>query len=73
MYITQVYKYEKNGIRYVGGNVPDGATIIETMEILNADDGFELWRKADAENIGSSVWLRNGDIQENYIEKEIKE
>lgn len=73
MYITQVYKYEKDGIHYVGGNVPAGATIIETMDILNAENGFELWRKADAENMGNSVWLHDGDTQDNYIEKEIKE
>ena len=70
MYITQVYKYEKNGIVYVGGNVPEGATILETMDILNAEDGFELVRIADEENVGTSVWLRNGDTQDNYTEVE---
>ena len=68
MFITQVYKYEKADIVYVGGNVPDGATILETMDILNAEEGYDLVRKSDGENVGSSIWLRNGDVQDNYIE-----
>lgn len=70
MFITQVYKYEKNGIVYVGGNAPDGATILETLDILNAEDGFELVRKSDSENVGNSVWLHDGDTQDNYTEVE---
>ena len=73
MFITQCYKYEKDGIVYVGGNVPKDATILETMDILNADDGYELVRKSDGENIGSSVWLHDGDVQENYIEVKARE
>ena len=69
MFITQVYKYEKDGIVYVGGNVPEDATILETMDILNAEEGFDLIRIADNENMGSSVWLKDGDIQENYKEE----
>lgn len=70
MFITQVYKYEKDGIVYVGGDVPEGATILETMDILNAEDGFELVRKSDGENVGTSVWLHDGDTQDNYREVE---
>ena len=70
MFITQTYKYKYNGIVYVGGPVPEGAEILETMDILNAEDGFDLIRIADDENVGSSIWLRNGDTQDNYIEKE---
>lgn len=73
MFITQTYKYKYNGIVYVGGPVPEGAEILETMDILNAEDGFDLIRIADDENVGSSIWLRNGDTQDNYIEKEIKD
>ena len=73
MFITQCYKYEKDGIVYVGGDVPEGATILETMDILNAEEGFELVRKSDCENVGNSVWLHNGNVQEDYIEIEIKE
>ena len=69
MYISQVYKYEKDGIVYVGGNVPEDATILETMDILNAEEGYELVRKSDGENVGNSVWLHDGDVQENYREE----
>lgn len=68
MFITQTYKYKYNGIVYVGGKVPEDATILETMDILNADDGYELVRFYDNENVGSSVWLRDGDVQDKYIE-----
>jgi hypothetical protein len=70
MFITHTYKYEKDGIIYVGGQVPDGVEILETMDILNAEDGFELVRKSDGENVGTSVWLHDGDTQENYREVE---
>lgn len=68
MYITQSYKYEYNGIIYVSSEVPEGATVLETMDILNADDGFNLIRKSDGENVGSSVWIHDGDTENNYIE-----
>lgn len=68
MYITQCYKYKYNGIVYVGGDVPDGAEILETMDILNAEDGYDLVRKSDGENVGTSIWLKDGDVQNNYIE-----
>ena len=68
MFITKCYKYKKDGIVYVGGQVPEGAEILETMDILNTEEGFELVRIADEENVGNSVWLHDGDVQENYIE-----
>lgn len=71
MFITQTYKYRHNDIVYVGGQAPDDAEIIETMNILNAEEGYTLIRKSDLEDIGSSIWLRNGDSQENYEEKEL--
>ena len=70
MYISNVYKYEKDGIVYVGGEVPDGATILETLDILNADDGYDLIRISDDENVGTNIWLHDGDVQENYKEEE---
>lgn len=73
MFITQVYKYEYEGIVYVGGNVPEGATILETMDILNAEEEYYLERIADGENVGNSVWLHDGDAQENYREVEEEE
>lgn len=47
--------------------------IIEERPILFAEDGYDLIRIADEENIGSSIWLHNGDVQENYREEEHKE
>lgn len=73
MFITQTYKYKKDGIVYVGGEVPDGAEILETMDILNAEDGYTLIRKSDQDDVGNSVWLHDGDTQNNYEEKEIEE
>ena len=73
MYITQVYKYEKDGIVYVGGNVPQDATILETMDILNSENGYNLVRKSDDEEIGNSIWLKDGDSQDNYKEIKIEE
>lgn len=69
MYISNMYKYEKDGVVYVGCNVPDGATIIETMDILNAEDGNDLIRILDNENMGANVWLKDGDVKENYNEE----
>ena len=73
MYISEMYKYEKDGVVYVGGSVPEGATILETMDILNAEDGYDLIRIADNENIGANVWLKDGDSQNNYKEEKHKE
>ena len=70
MFITQSYKYELNGIVYVSGQVPEGATILETMDILNAEEGYTLISKSDQEDIGNSVWLHDGDTQDNYTEVE---
>ena len=64
-----MYKYEKDGIIYVSGEVPDGATLLETMDILNAEDGYDLIRILDEENVGANIWLHNGDVQENYREE----
>lgn len=75
MYITQTYKYKYNDIVYVGGKMPESAEILETMDILNAEEEYTLIRKSNRENIGSSIWLRAGDTQNNYEEKliEVKE
>jgi hypothetical protein len=69
MFITQCYKYKYNGIVYVGGEVPEGAEILETMNILNAEEGYDLVRISDNENVGSNIWLKDGDVQENYREE----
>ena len=73
MHINQVYKYQKDGIIYVGGEVPEDATILETMDILSAEEGYDLIRISDNENVGSNIWLKDGDTKENYKEEEIRE
>ena len=71
MFITKSYRYMKNGIEYVSGTLPEDATLTEIMDILNADEGFELVK--NGERIGTSVWLHDGDTQENYREVEAEE
>lgn len=73
MNIVQYFKYEKDGIVGVSITVPDGAEVLETMDILVAEGGYDLIRISDDKNVGNSVWLRNGDVQENYKEVEHKE
>lgn len=75
MNITQSYKYRKDGTIYVGGQVPEGSEVLETMDILNAEDGNYLVRIADDKKLGRSIWLRNGDVKENYkeVEREVKD
>ena len=71
MFMTTTYKCIKDGIiGYYCGFKPDGVEIIEEMPILNAEEGYYLERIADGENMGNSVWLHNGDAQENYKEVE---
>ena len=69
MYISNMYKYEKDDIIYVAGELPEGAILIETMNILNAREGYDLVRISDDENVGANIWLRNGDVEENYREE----
>lgn len=73
MNIVQYFKYEKDNVVGVSVEVPDGATILETMDILCADNEKDLVRISDDKNVGSSIWLKNGDVEENYKEVEHKE
>lgn len=72
MFITQSYKYEFNGIIYVSGNLPKSATLLKTLDILNAKEGYDLIRISDNENMSSSLWLKDGNSQENYREQLIE-
>ena len=69
MYIKNSYKYEISGKIEVSENLPDGATILETMNILYAEEGYILIRNSDGENMSSSVWIKDGDNQDNYHEE----
>ena len=70
MHIENMYKYEKDGIIYVSGEVLEGAELLETLDILTAEEGYDIIRIADNENMGNSLWLHDGDKQENYKEYE---
>ena len=73
MYITEIYKYEKDGIVYVSKELPEGATLIKTLDILKAEKGYDLIRISDNENVGANIWLLNGDVRENYREEDHKD
>ena len=70
MHIENMYKYEKDGIVYVSGELPECAELLETLDILTAEENMDLIRISDDENMGSSVWLHDGDVKENYREEE---
>lgn len=74
MHIEYMYRYtDENGNTIISGHLPQGITPDETMDILNAEDGYDLIRIADGENVGANIWLHNGDVQENYREEEHEE
>ena len=62
----------KSGIEYVSGTLPEDVTLTEIMDILNAEEGYDLIRISDNENMSSSLWLKSDDSQENYREQLIK-
>lgn len=73
MHIEKMYKVKEQGIIKITGKVPVEAELIETMDILTAEENMRLIRISDNENVGSSIWLKDGDVQENYKEEEIEE
>ena len=70
MKILKHYKYKQNGIIIVSSKLQEGAEKLETMNILEADEGKELYR--DNEKIGVNIWLKDGDVAENYTERKIE-
>lgn len=68
MYMVNMYRYELNGIVGISGELPEGATLLETLPILYADENFTLVRISDGEEM-DSVWLHDGDKAENYEER----
>lgn len=66
MYTTITYIFEKDGVKGMAcGYKPENVTILEERVILYPEDGKELMK--DEERFGA-VWLRDGDVQENYVE-----
>ena len=49
------------------GFCPEEAEITEERQVLYPDEGYSL-KSLVSEEILSSVWLKDGDSQENYIE-----
>lgn len=72
MYITQMYKYKKDNTIYIRGQLPEDAILLETMNILMADDGYELENISTGERT-ASLWLKDGDTQDNYKEVPIEQ
>lgn len=70
MYMTQMYKYEIDNVICISSYIPDEAIVLEFLDILTAEEGYDLFRISDGENVGNSIWLHDGDIQENYKEVE---
>lgn len=68
MEIKKYYKYKKDGFVYTGSSTPDGAELIETMDVLFAEKGYALIRIKDNEYMGNSVWLKSGDSIDDYEE-----
>lgn len=59
--------YVCNGAIFCGFK-PEGVEVIEERQVLYPAAGYELQDKAG--NRFSAVWLKDGDVQENYIEVE---
>lgn len=58
--------YICDGAIYCGFK-PEGVEVKEEREVLYPEKGYELERKSDKQQF-SSVWLKDGDNEENYIE-----
>lgn len=69
---TYFGKFEKNGKIISGiwcGTRPEDATITEERNILFPEEGKKLKHK-ETELLFDTVWLRDGDVAENYEEIE---
>jgi len=62
--------YVCDGAIYCGFK-PEGVKVKEERPVLYAEKGYELVRKSDNKQF-RSVWLKDGDNEENYVEVEIK-
>lgn len=60
--------YICDGAIYCGFK-PENIKVKEERQILYAKKGYKLERKSDKQQF-SSVWLKDGDNEENYIEVE---
>ena len=58
--------YVCDGAIYCGFK-PEGVTVLEERSVLYPQQGYELINITNGERF-SSVWLKDGDVQSNYIE-----
>ena len=69
MFTKITYVFKKNGVTgFACGYKPKEGEIIEEREILNDDEGKELYK--GEEKIGGAVWLKDTK-QSDYTEKDI--
>lgn len=61
--------YICDGAIYCGFK-PDGVEVLEERQVLYPEQNCVLERISDKEHF-YNVWLKNGDVQENYIDKQI--
>ena len=68
MHIKTTYIGTLDGISGMWcGFCPEDAVITEERQVLFPEEGYSLKRKA-TEEIFSAVWLKDGDVEENYEE-----
>lgn len=60
--------YVCDGAMYCGFK-PEGVEVKEERQVLYPAEGYKL-KKGD--RLYSCVWLKNGDVQENYSEVEVE-
>lgn len=69
---TYIGKFEKNGKLIPGiwcGDKPENVLISETRNYLVPEEG-KILRLKETELMFSTVWLKDGDVAENYEEIE---
>lgn len=73
MYIKTTYIGTLDGVAGIWcGFKPEGAIITEERDVLYPEEGYELERISDGERF-SAIWLKDGNVKENYIEVEENE
>ena len=66
--ITYIFKRQDGIIGYSCGVEPQYVEIFEERQVLYPSEYMLLKRIADDKTF-SCVWLKDGDVQENYIEE----
>lgn len=61
--------YVCDGAIYCGFK-PENVEVKEERQILYPEKGYDLVRKSDGKHF-RSVWLKDDDIQDNYIQSEL--